>query len=266
MTPYISQLFYFPVKSLKGSKLDVMSIDEFGPQWDRRFMLVDKTGRFVTQRQLPKMGQISASINENTLVFTFDEQHRLVNLKDLNAIDQYMDVKVWGDEVRARLINGEINAWLSEILNREVLLCYMGDDTHRQVDLEFAQKGDRASFSDGFPFLIISEASVEFLANELGRKLALERFRPNIIVGGCDAFSEDQWKKIKINGVEFDIVKPCSRCVIPTLDLATSAKQPDVMQVMLKHRKQGKNVMMGQNAIHRGLGEINVGDLIEVLI
>ena len=84
-------------------------------------------------------------------------------------------------------------------------------------------------------------------------------------MSGCEAFEEDQWKKIKINGIEFELVKPCSRCVIPTLDLSTSQKQPDVMQVMLKHRKQGKHVMMGQNAIHRGLGVIKMGDVVELI-
>lgn len=266
MPPHVSQLFYFPVKSLKGSELASMSIDEFGPQWDRRFILVEKTGRFVTQRQSPKMGQISTHIINNTLVLKYGQDERSLDLNDVNSIEQYMDVKVWDDEVRARFIQGEINTWLSEILNRDVSLCYMGDDTYRQVDLEFAQDGDRASFSDGFPFLIISQASVDFLSEKLGRHLAVERFRANIVVSGCEAFAEDQWKKIKINGVEFDVVKPCSRCVIPTLDLKTSDKQPDVMQVMLKHRKQGKQVLMGQNAIHRGLGEINVGDTIEVLV
>ncbi|MFY0639534.1 MAG: MOSC domain-containing protein [Bermanella sp.] len=265
MAVQVSQLFHFPVKSLKGSKLESMSIDEFGPQWDRRFMLVEKTGRFVTQRQSPKMGQISTHVNEGTLVLTFAEDQRAVNLKDLNTIDQYMDVRVWNDEVRARLITSEVNTWLSNILNRDVFLCYMGDDTHRQVDLEFSQAGDRASFSDGFPFLIISEASVDFLSEKLGRHLEAERFRANIVVSGCEAFEEDQWKKIKIKGIEFELVKPCSRCVIPTLDLNTSQKQPDVMQVMLKHRKQGKHVMMGQNAIHRGLGVIKVGDVVELI-
>ncbi|MGR6873772.1 MOSC domain-containing protein [Pseudomonas sp. HK3] len=265
MTIHVSQLFHFPVKSLKGTQLNQMTLDAFGPQWDRRFMLIDSNGRFVTQRQCPLMGQISVSILDDQLTLKYQAQETGLDLATLNQFDQFQLVKVWDDEVNARLIEGDINAWLSDILQRDVTLCFMDADTHRQVDLEFAQLGDRASFSDGFPFLIISEASVAFLSDELGRELSVERFRPNIVVSGCDAFAEDNWKRIAINGVEFDIVKSCSRCVIPTLDLNTSEKQPDVMQVMLKHRKQGKKVMMGQNAVHRGLGVLEVGQVIEVL-
>jgi uncharacterized protein YcbX len=265
MTIHVSQLFHFPVKSLKGTQLNQMTLDAFGPQWDRRFMLIDSNGRFVTQRQCPLMGQISVSILDDQLTLKYQAQEAGLDLATLNQFDQFQLVKVWDDEVNARLIEGDINAWLSDILQRDVTLCFMDADTHRQVDLEFAQLGDRASFSDGFPFLIISEASVAFLSDELGRELSVERFRPNIVVSGCDAFAEDNWKRIAINGVEFDIVKSCSRCVIPTLDLNTSEKQPDVMQVMLKHRKQGKKVMMGQNAVHRGLGVLEVGQVIEVL-
>ena len=112
---------------------------------------------------------------------------------------------------------------------------------------------------------MMSEASVEFLSDQLGRELAIERFRPNIVFSGCDAFAEDQWKKIVINGIGFDIVKPCARCVIPTLDLETSEKQADVMRVMMKHRKQSDGVMVGQNAIHRHTGVLQVGQVVEVV-
>lgn len=265
MTIQVSQLFHFPVKSFKGTGLHQMTLDAFGPQWDRRFMLVDPNGRFVTQRQCPLMGQISACVMNEYLTLTFGNEKKVLNLAGIDQFQQFKFVKVWDDEVNARLIEGDISTWLSDILKREVTLCFMDADTHRQVDLDFAQLGDRASFSDGFPLLIVSQASIDFLSKELGRELSVERFRPNIVVSGCEAFAEDTWEKIVINGIELDIVKPCSRCVIPTLDLNTSEKQPDVMQVMLKHRKQGKKVMMGQNALHRGLGILEVGCEVEVV-
>ena len=265
MTIQVSQLFHFPVKSLKGTGLQQMTLDAFGPQWDRRFMLIDANGRFVTQRQCPSMGQISASVVDECLTLMFENEKKVLNIAEINQFDQFKLVKVWDDEVDARLIEGEINVWLSEKLKRDVTLCFMDDETHRQVDLDFAQLGDKASFSDGFPLLIISQASIDFLSTQLGRELSVERFRPNIVVTGCEAFAEDKWQKIVINGIEFDVVKPCSRCVIPTLDLVTSEKQADVMQVMLKHRKQGKKVMMGQNALHRGLGMLEVGCKVEVV-
>ena len=93
----------------------------------------------------------------------------------------------------------------------------------------------------------------------------MSRFRPNIVVSGCEAFAEDTWKKIAINGIEFDVSKPCSRCVIPTIDPATAVKQPDVMQVLLKQRKIGKKIYFGQNLIHRGTGTLSVNDHVEIL-
>jgi len=265
VTIQINQLFHFPVKSLKGVQLTQMELDSFGPKWDRRFMLADKSGRFLTQRECPAMGQISAEVADDQLVLTHAGVKKALCLGELNQFAMHQPVTIWKDQVSARVIQHDINQWISEILQREVTLLFMDEDTHRQVDLKFAEQGDRTSFADGYPFLILSEASVRFLADRLGRELAIERFRPNIVVSGCDAFAEDKWKKIAINGIEFDIVKPCARCVIPTLDLETSEKQADVMQMMLKHRKHGKAVMMGQNAIHRETGILQVGQSIAVL-
>lgn len=265
MSIIVSQLCHYPVKSLKGISLNQMEVDAFGPKWDRRFMLVDSTGRFVTQRQCPLMGLIQVRIDNQTLSFEFGDQHYAIHLNDALTGKDYETVKVWDDVVTARLVQGDIHSWLSDILGRDVRLCFIDDATHRQVDPNYSRPGDRTSFSDGFPFLIISEASVDFLSDKLGREVEPARFRANIIVSGCEAFAEDEWKKIQINDIEFDIVKPCSRCVIPTLDLKTATKQPDVMQVMLKYRKQGKQVFMGQNAIHRSTGMLKLGDEIKIL-
>ena len=260
----ISQLFHFPVKSLKGVRLKQMELDTFGPKWDRRFMLVDKNGRFLTQRECPQMGQIAAKVEGHRLWLQHAGIEQSLDLDALRRFEFHQPVTVWKDKVNARIIQHDINQWISGILQRDLQLCFMDEDTHRQVDPDYAEQGVRASFADGFPILIVSEASIRFLSDKLGRELDIERFRPNIVLTGCDAFAEDQWKKIRINGIEFDLVKPCARCAIPTLDLDTSEQQADVMQVMLKYRKQGKGVMVGQNAIHRGTGLLKVGQMVEV--
>lgn len=265
MTIEVSQLFRFPVKSLKGSSLEKMQVDAFGPRWDRRFMLANQNGRFLTQREFPIMGQFGAEINADSLQLTYAGVTKTLSLVKLSRFAQHRSVSIWKDEVSARLIESDINPWLSDILQTRVTLCFMDDDTHRQVDTQYALQGDRTSFADGYPFLIISEASIEFLSEKVGRELSVERFRPNVVLTGCEAFAEDEWTKIAINGIEFDVVKPCARCSIPTLNLKTSEKEIDVMQMMLKHRRQGKAVMMGQNAIHRQHGVLQVGQAVEVL-
>ncbi len=196
MTIQISQLFHYPVKSLRGAQLSQMEVDTFGPRWDRRFMLADQSGRFLTQRQCPLMGQIAVKVTDGQLVLMHAGAERTLNLNKLNQFDHHRPVAVWKDEVNARIIQHDINQWISDILQRDVVLCFMDEDTHRQVDLQYSKQGDRASFVDGFPFLIMAEASLKFLSDQLGRELEIERFRPNIVVSGCDAFAEDSWKRI----------------------------------------------------------------------
>ncbi|WP_109440614.1 MOSC domain-containing protein [Acinetobacter haemolyticus] len=262
---HVSQLFHYPVKSLCGNALTEMEIDSFGPRWDRRWMLVDHEGRFVTQRQCTIMGQISFKIFAESVRFEFQDDHITLSLDEAQGHADNCLITIWRDQLQGNRIDHPVNQWLSQILGREVRLVYMPQQTMRQVDLTYAQEGDRVGFADGFPFLILGEASVEFLAEKVGFPLDVQRFRPNIVISGCEAFAEDHWKQIQIGEMQFDLVKPCSRCVIPTIDLKTSQKQPEVMQAMLAYRKQGNKVMMGQNALHRGIGEISLGQEIRIL-
>ncbi|WP_312099867.1 MOSC domain-containing protein [Acinetobacter venetianus] len=261
----ISQLFNYPVKSCKGNKLSTMDIDGFGPKWDRRWMIVDPDGRFITQRQVAEMGQIGVTVSSDRVCFDYQSENIELSMIEAQGQKDERLVTVWQDKLSGNRINHPVNAWLSQKLGREVQLIYMPQETVRQVDLEYAQLGDRVGFADGFPFLIISEASVEFLAEKVGYPLDVQRFRPNIVVSGCDAFAEDQWRQIQIGDLVFDLVKQCSRCVIPTIDLKTSQKQPEIMQAMLKYRKQGTKVMMGQNALHRGEGHITIGQEVKII-
>jgi len=200
-----------------------------------------------------------------TLTFKNGPETFTLPWPDFSLDGAQKNVRVWDDEVAGSLVSPEADQWFSKQLNRPVSLVYMSDDTTRQVDLEFAQKGDKTGFSDGFPFLLISEASLAFLQEELPFELTMNRFRPNIVVKGCEAFAEDRWKRIAINGIDFEIVKSCSRCAIPTINPETAERQPEVMKVLVKHRKQGNKVFLGQNLIHRGQGFITVGDDVQLL-
>lgn len=262
---YVSQLLNYPVKSCKGNQLSEMEIDSFGPKWDRRWMLVDGDGRFVTQQQIAEMGQIGVIVSSDIIRFDYHSEHMELSLIEAQGYKDERLVTVWQDQVKGNRIDHPVNDWISDKLGKKVQLVYMPQETIRQVDLEYAQFGDRVGFADGFPFLILSEASVQFLSEKVGYSLNVRRFRPNIVISGCEAFTEDTWQQIQIGEIVFDLVKPCSRCVIPTIDLNTSQKQPEVMQAMLAYRKQGNKVMMGQNALHRGVGSIRVGEEVKIL-
>lgn len=263
MSIQVSQLFYYPVKSLKGIGCSGFALDEFGPKWDRRFMLIDEKGRFFTQRQCPKMGQIHVSVDDQTITLSMAGEETTSSLQ-LDRFDQ-IEVQVWSDRVKAREMPSDVNKWLSDRLSRDVRLCFIEQDTIRQVDIDYSILGDRVSFADGFPLLILSEATIEFLSGKLDFVLDAIRFRPNIVVSGCGAFEENTWTRIKINNINIDIVKPCSRCVIPTINPVDGEKQQDVMKVMLEYCKIGNQVYVGQNAIHRSLGDIRVGHQVHII-
>lgn len=262
---HVSRLFYYPVKSLGVVETNKLEVTAWGPDRDRRLMLVDENGKFVTQRQHNEMTLIKTEDDGKTLTFKNADETFTLPWPDFSAKGTQKTVRVWDDEVTGSLASDEADQWFSKQLNRPVSLVYMSENTTRQVDLDFAQEGDKTGFSDGFPFLLISEASLAFLQNELPFELTMNRFRPNIVVKGCDAFAEDNWKRIAINGIEFEIVKSCSRCAIPTINPETAERQPEVMKVLVKHRKQGNKVYLGQNLIHRGQGLINAGDDIQLL-
>ena len=262
----VSQLFYYPVKSLGSVSVQSMRVTDWGPHRDRRMMLVDANGKFVTQRQCHLMSLIRVEDSGHQIRFILGERYFDLPWPDFAATGgDSLAVTVWDDSVAARSVSKAADAWFSDVMQRDVRLVLVGEETLRQVDLAYARQGDKTGFSDGFPFLLISEASLLALQSHLPFELSMTRFRPNLVVSGCEPFAEDRWRRIAINGIEFEIVKPCSRCVIPTLNPVDGVKQPEVMKVLLEHRKQGNQVFVGQNVIHRAEGEIAVGMSVEVL-
>lgn len=265
----VSQLFYHPIKSLGAIQASTLSNGSCGPLLDRRIMLIDTSGKFITQRQAPIMSLISVHDHGASLNLTYGSKNITLPWPDFRLKTESVLVDIWDDKVSAQLFSPEVSSWLSSILNRQVRLVYMDDSEHRQVDLNFSEKGTQTGFSDGFPFLLVSQASIDFLSEKIGYELSVNRFRPNIVVSGCDPFEEDSWKKISIGAMRFHIVKPCSRCVIPTINLQTAEKERAVMQVMLEYRKKGKNIYVGQNLVYapgaNKMASLEVGQKVELI-
>jgi len=263
----ISKLFVYPIKSLPGLPVDSLEIDELGPKQDRQMMLVDaESGVFVSQRTLPLMSQFYLSDLGESWRVRF-ESHEVDFVKPNYAqCTESITVRVWDDEMEAQLMPATISDWFSERLGRALKLVYLHEDTIRQVDMDYAKAGDRTAFSDGFPLLVLSEMSLQDLSLKLGVEMVPERFRPNILVAGCPAYEEDRWVHFSTENMKFDAVKPCSRCVVPSIDPANGVKQKEVMTGLVAHRKMGKGVYLGQNAIHRSKGFIRVGDRLDVVL
>lgn len=261
----VSALADYPVKSLAGRSLDRLAIGELGPEGDRRWMVVDAGGRFVTQRECARMCLIAASPGAGELRLRAPGTAELTvpvpSQRDAAAVA----VTVWGDTVEALDAGDAAAHWLSGFLGRPLRLCYMPAAAARRVAPAYASAADRVGFADGFPFLLVSESSLAHVCRTLGRDIAVRRFRPNIVIAGSEAFAEDRWRRIRIGGVEFDVAKPCSRCVIPAIDPDTGEKQREVLLGLRQYRREDGRIYFGQNLLHRGTGEIGRGDPVEII-
>ncbi len=257
----ISQLNIFPVKSLRGISVSVMELDVIGPRYDRQWMVIDSNNHFLTQRNCPKMALINTSINSDVLSLHVEGMEPLTIAE---TTDKVCDVTVWNDTVEAEDCGEAAAVWLSDFLGIECRLVKMPETTQRRVDPNYAKQGELVRFADGFPLLLISEASLENFNQHLTTPIGMERFRPNLVVKGCDAYAEDFWQRVQIGETEFSLCKPCSRCVMPSIDPLTAEKQPEVSKALAQCRRRDGAVYFGQNVLFNRPSEIRVGDKIKV--
>ncbi|MGZ3814886.1 MAG: MOSC domain-containing protein, partial [Mucilaginibacter sp.] len=138
------------------------------------------------------------------------------------------------------------------------------DEVIRPVDPDYAKATDQVAFSDGFPFLIISENSLAALNHEMQMDLPMTRFRPNLVISGCPAYDEDTWREITINAIDFRLPKPCSRCAIPAIDQETAQIGKEPLATLNRTRKWQNKVYFGQNALHDQCGQLTLGDTVHI--
>ncbi len=259
----ISGLSVYPVKSCREVKLNSALVESFGLNNDRRWMVVDERGVMLTQRKIAKMCLIQVELTNSGLILKTRSMDNLIVINPV--VKKKVTVKVWNDECQAYDAGDEAAKWLSLALSVTCRLVYFPDDEFRQVDLTYANKGDKTAFSDGFPLLLISQASLDDLNSRLSTPVTMNRFRPNIVVSGCQPFAEDKWKKIRIGDIIFCIVKPCSRCVIPSINIETAEREEEPIKTLMAYRKLDRKIFFGQNVIADGLGKIEVGMPVEII-
>lgn len=260
----LSGLYFYPVKSFAGISLERAPVEERGIRYDRHWMAVGPDGDFLTQRQFPKMALIHTGIGPGCLRLEAPGMPPLeLQLPDPTA--ELVEVQVWGDRCLAGSMDDQAAEWLSSYLEVPCRLVFLPAESRRQVDLEYAREGEQVGFADGFPFLLISEASMQDLNGRLEQTLPMNRFRPNLVVAGCEPYAEDRWRRIRIGDISFRLVKPCSRCVIPTIDQTSAEKGSEPLATLSRYRRQGNKVYFGQNLLHDGVGELRAGMSVEVL-
>jgi uncharacterized protein YcbX len=264
----LSAVYRFPLKSAQGESLARAQLDVLGLVGDRRWMIVDAlSGRFLTQRLLPQLTQLRAQWldGEHLLLSLAGRKDLLVALPTIDA--ELRTVTVWSDSLQVPDAGDAAALWLSEWLGRACRLVQVPAERARQVDQRYARVDDRVGFADGFPLLLIGQASLDDLSARVGRRLEMLRFRPNLVVSGSAAYSEDNWKRIRIGALEFRLVKACSRCIMTTLDPQTGERSVDrePLATLKTYRERDGELYFGQNLLHSGFGELDVGMPVEVL-
>lgn len=259
---HVAGLYVYPLKGAGGTRLDALEVDAFGPRHDRRWLAVDRDGRFVSQRELSRLALVRPRLDGEALVLDADGVAPLTVPRPMHG--PTLRVRIWADTVDARAAGDDAAAWLSGFLGEPLRLVWMPDDSVRPVPPSYGSAGDRVSFADAFPFLITSIAALDLLNERLADDLPMNRFRPNIVVGGVPPHAEDTWRTVRIGSIPFDVVKPCERCVVTTVDQDTGTAGVEPLRELARYRKHGSHVLFGQNAIHRGRGWIRVGDVIDV--
>jgi uncharacterized protein YcbX len=256
-------LTVYPVKGLAGQPLEAVEVQDRGFAWDRRWMLVDEDRRFLTQRQLPKLATIKAAVNAGELVLRHEDSQIAIPIEPPASAPK-IQVTIWRDQVEA-VILPEAGPWLSPILDHRCELVFMPDTTRRQVNPAFAPEGNIVGFADGYPVLVIGEASLADLNAKLGEAVPMDRFRPNIVVSSREPFVEDKWGELEIGTTGLSGAKASARCSVPTVDQLTGEPTgPEPIRTLSRYRRFGNGVYLGQNFIVRRRGTIVVNDLVVV--
>lgn len=242
--PIVHELFVYPIKSCAGISVSHLQFDHRGPIFDRHWMLVDaETGIFLSQREIPKMALITTAIEGDCVWAGVLGNEKAIKL---SSDGPEVDVSIWSDDVQGLDCGDDAARWFSAQLEHECRLIFQGHCT-RLADTEYAKPGTAVSYADGFPLLVVSLESIQFLNAKCDDNIAAENFRPNIVIKNTEAFTETNWQSLEADSMSMDVVKPCERCVIPALNPKTGVRERDILPVLIKHCRKDKKIYFGQN-------------------
>lgn len=264
MTAQLSAIYRYPLKSARGHALAEARMDRCGIDGDRRWMLVDAQGEFLSQRGEPRLALLGASADTaGGLQLSLAEASLSVARPAADAPRR--TVRIWGDRLPAADAGDTAAAWLRERLGRDLRLVHLPQDAQRPVDPDHAPPGQCVNFADGFPLLVVTRAALAELNSRLERPVPMDRFRPNLVIDGAAAHAEDQWRRLRIGSAEVELVKPCARCAVPAIDQATARRDPQINRVLAGYRRREGQVMFGMNALAAEGVAFRVGDPVTVL-
>ncbi len=263
MSTRIHSLHVYPIKSCQGIDLEQARLKPTGIEYDRHWMLVDDAGRFISQREEPKLATIACRFSESELVLSATGSDDL-SIPLQQATGPMMEVEIWNDHCQASLVSPQASAWFSAVLQRSCTLVFLPDSERRLVDPQYAQAQQQVGFADGFPLLVVSLASIDVLNHKLQDQVSIGRFRPNLVIDGCAAHAEDQWQAMQTGDIRIQLAKPCSRCVIPSYDQANAQQHPSLLKTLASYRRRDGKVYFGMNGLHDRDGTIHRGQQVLV--
>jgi uncharacterized protein YcbX len=258
----ISSITVYPIKGCAGIELTQVRLDPRGLENDRKWVVVDESNRFISQRSHPEMCRIRVELTNSGLIVShpdFDEQ-----IIDSSESDGKSTVSIWDDTVVAQNSSKAAAEWFSTVLGQPLWLARIGDDYKRNIRLNDNVLESEVHFGDAFPILVITEASLNNLNNRLESAVPMNRFRPNIVISGSEAHDEDTWKEIRVGDIALSYGKKCGRCTVTTVDQITAESSLEPLRTLSTYRKEGSKVCFGSYYSPTTLGQICVGDVIEV--
>ncbi len=272
---HLSGLYLYPVKSLRGLSLDSAGVDALGLVGDRRFLVVDAAGNFLSQRTLPRMARLSTALAPEALTLSAEDHGTVSVGRPSDPAAPLLTVSVWSSRgLLAEDCGDEAADWLSRFLGTACRLVRAGTAFDRPVAKPGkARPGDRVGFADAYPLLGLGEASVADLNDRLAGAgedpVPIDRFRPNLVFAGSAPFAEDTWSRFRVGPVVFRAGGPCARCIMTTTDQRTGERGREPLRTLATYRRDAgdpTDVNFGQNLfIESATGPLRVGDPVEVL-
>jgi uncharacterized protein YcbX len=263
----LQDIYIYPIKSCAGIRVNRWPVTQKGLMYDRQWMIIDQNGQFLSQRKLPQMALIQPTVLDQQLVLSAPEMEEIqFSIEKVDTSEVVIQANIWQDQCRVKPVSNELDQWLSDFLKINCRLVYQDQNDIRQVDQHYAKPQDQVYFSDGFPFLIISENSLADLISRMPYKISMLRFRPNLVISGSPSFAEDHWQEIEIGEISFRLPKPCSRCPIPNIDPKTGKSSKETIKTLNQYRRFNNQVYFGQNALHNVSGQLSIDDPVKILL
>lgn len=253
----VSQLHIYPIKGCGGISLHEAEIDEFGLKGDRRYMVVDQNGQFMSQRKHPRMSMIRTRLEGMIVAVAYNSMPELILEPSLESND--VPVRIWDDEVTATDMGQAASLWFSEVLGQKVFLVTIGQRYKRNVSIGGAIYSSKMHFGDACPILVASQESLDDLNGRLEMPIPIDRFRPNMVISGVEPYEEDRWSYFRAGDQLFQFGKRCGRCTVTTVDQQTGISSKEPLKTLSTYRKVNGNVYFGSYYLPVTKGLVSVG-------